>query len=161
LGVDAVGETGQPTAAGGIGTADTVVAHLDGEQLSGDRLDHIGMFGHSAGGATAAAAMHVDARISAGINMDGALLTPAATAGSDRPFLLIGRQDHHRANDPTWAAFWTNQRGAKLQLNLTGSTHATFRSAVVSPSARRPWSRSACRAQFTRLRRETPRSAAT
>lgn len=89
-------------------------------------LDHVGMLGHSDGGATTAHAMRVDARITAGINLDGTLWTPEATAGSDRPFLQFGKQDLDRFQATTWAAFWTNQRGPKLQLNLTGSTHGTF-----------------------------------
>ena len=36
-------------------------------------LAKVGMFGHSLGGATAAKAMAADARISAGINLDGSM----------------------------------------------------------------------------------------
>jgi predicted dienelactone hydrolase len=99
-------------------------------------LKHIGMMGHSDGGATTAAAIHTDPRITAGINLDGTLWSPDAKAGSKRPLLLMGRQDHNCDTDPTWATFWANQRGPKLQLNLTGSTHATFLDfAVLLPQA--------------------------
>lgn len=99
-------------------------------------LDHVGMFGHSDGGATTAHAMRVDARITAGVNLDGTLWTPAARAGSDRPLLLFGKQDLDRFQATTWAAFLTNQRGPTLQLNLTGSTHATFEDfAILLPQA--------------------------
>jgi predicted dienelactone hydrolase len=97
---------------------------------------HVGMMGHSDGGATTAAATPTEPRITAGINLDGTLWSPDAMAGSKRPLLLMGRQDHNRDTDPTWAKFWANQRGAKLQLNLTGSTHATFHDfAVLLPQA--------------------------
>lgn len=89
-------------------------------------LKHVGMMGHSDGGATTAAAMPADSRITAGINLDGTLWTPQARAGSNRPLLLIGRPDHNRDTDATWATFWANQRGPKRQLILAGSTHATF-----------------------------------
>jgi dienelactone hydrolase len=89
-------------------------------------LDRVGMFGQSDGGSTTAHAMHVDARITAGINMDGTLWTPGAVAGSDRALLLFGRQDLDPYEASTWAAFRTNQRGPELQLNLLGSTHHTF-----------------------------------
>jgi len=89
-------------------------------------LDHVGMFGQSDGGSTTAHAMHVDARIAAGIDLDGTLWTPEAVAGSDRPLLLFGRQDLDPYEAGTWAAFRTNQRGPELQLGLLGSTHHTF-----------------------------------
>lgn len=99
-------------------------------------LNRVGMFGHSDGGATTAHAMHADFRVAVGINLDGTHWTPAAVAGSDRPLLLFGKQDLDPFQATTWAAFWINQRGPKLQLNLTGSTHATFEDfAVLLPQA--------------------------
>jgi dienelactone hydrolase len=89
-------------------------------------LRRTGMFGHSDGGSTTAHAMHTDARIAAGINLDGTLWTPQAVAGSDRPLLLFGRQDLDSYEAVTWAEFWTKQRGPKLWLNLKDSTHHTF-----------------------------------
>ena len=89
-------------------------------------LDRVGMFGQSDGGSTTAHAMHADARIKAGVNLDGTLWTPQARAGSDRPLLLFGRQDLDPFEAATWAEFWKKQRGPKLWLNLKGSTHATF-----------------------------------
>jgi predicted dienelactone hydrolase len=88
-------------------------------------LSRTGMFGHSLGGATAAATMHDDPRVKAGINMDGSLLSSSATAGSDRPFLLLG-SDQGGPEDPSWDEFWKNQRGWKRELTLTGSTHLSF-----------------------------------
>jgi dienelactone hydrolase len=96
----------------------------------------IGMLGHSDGGATTAAAIHDDRRIKAGINLDGTLWTPEATAASDRPFLLFGREDHDQRSDKTWSTFWAAQRGPKLQLNLVGAEHGTFHDfAVLLPQA--------------------------
>jgi predicted dienelactone hydrolase len=89
-------------------------------------LGHVGMFGHSDGGSTTAHAMHTDPRITAGVDVDGTLWTPEAVAGSDRPLLLFGRQNLDPFEASTWAEFRTDQRGPKLQLSLTGSTHSTF-----------------------------------
>jgi predicted dienelactone hydrolase len=94
-------------------------------------LHHVGMFGHSDGGATTAHAMHTDSRIKAGVDVDGTLWTPQAVAGSDRPLLLFGRQNLDPFEATTWAEFDTNQRGPRLQLSLTGSTHSTFDDAAV------------------------------
>jgi dienelactone hydrolase len=89
-------------------------------------FDRVGMFGHSDGGSTTAHVLHVDDRVIAGINLDGTLWTPEAVAGSDHALLLFGRQDLDPYEASTWAAFWSNQRGPKLQLDLLGSTHHTF-----------------------------------
>ncbi len=88
-------------------------------------LSRTGMFGHSLGGATAAATMHDDPRVRAGVNLDGTLFGTAATGGSDRPFLLLG-SDQSGPEDPSWDELWGNQRGWKRELVLTGSTHLSF-----------------------------------
>ncbi|MFI0453773.1 alpha/beta hydrolase family protein [Actinomadura sp. 6N118] len=89
-------------------------------------LAHVGMLGHSDGGSTTAAVLHDDSRLAAGINLDGTLWTPSAIAGSDRPLLLLGRDEQDRGRDASWATFWTNHRGPKLQLKLTGAAHNAF-----------------------------------
>jgi predicted dienelactone hydrolase len=89
-------------------------------------LGRTGMFGQSDGGSTTAHALHADARIRAGVNLDGTLWTPQALAGSDRPLLLFGRQDLDSFEAQTWAEFRARQSGPRLQLNLKGSTHDTF-----------------------------------
>ncbi|MFE4017241.1 alpha/beta hydrolase family protein [Streptomyces sp. NPDC059101] len=59
-------------------------------------LRRVGIYGHSAGGTTAAEAMHEDRRIKAAINLEGFLdypdgkLFPIAEHGADRPLLLLG-----------------------------------------------------------------------
>lgn len=89
-------------------------------------LGRVGMFGHSDGGSTAAHAMHTDARIKAGVSLDGTLWTPQAIAGSGRPLLLFGEQDLAPAEASSWEEFRKDKRGRKLQLSLLGSLHSTF-----------------------------------
>lgn len=89
-------------------------------------LTRVGMFGWSIGGATAAATMHDDPRISAGAAMDGTLYGPVVTDGLDQPFLLFSSQRHNRDTDDTWAAFWAHQRGWKRDLKLLGAEHVSF-----------------------------------
>ena len=43
-------------------------------------MSSVAMFGHSLGGATAAAAMLEDQRITAGVNLDGSLVGPVVNA---------------------------------------------------------------------------------
>jgi len=94
-------------------------------------LTEVGMFGHSAGGSTAAMAMAADPRITAGLNMDGNLawldgsLLPVAEHGLDRPFLLLGK-DGRTDTGPGWQAFLAATTGWARQLTLRGSEHATF-----------------------------------
>lgn len=109
----------------------------------GDVLDlrRAGMFGHSAGGFTAAQTMHEDRRIRAGVNLDGQLdyvggglpdgsrLSTVALDGLDRPLLLMGTAGEGSGDyrqQPSWAAFWKNTRGWKANLTLTGSRHASY-----------------------------------
>lgn len=94
-------------------------------------LSRVGMFGWSIGGATAAATMLEDQRIKAGADMDGTFYGPVTTTGLDRPFLLLSSQDHNRDNDPSWATFWTNLRGYRLDLKLIGSQHSSFSDAEI------------------------------
>jgi dienelactone hydrolase len=89
-------------------------------------LSRTGMFGFSDGGATTAHAMNVDARIKAGVDMDGTFWTPQGQAGSNGALLLLGEQDLDPFQVTTWSEFWANQRGPKLELILLGSKHLTF-----------------------------------
>ncbi|OLT31579.1 hypothetical protein BJF79_36860 [Actinomadura sp. CNU-125] len=113
---------------------------------AGAALDtgRVGMIGHSAGGFTAAQAMHDDRRIRAGINMDGQMdfpdgtLSTVARDGLDRPLLFL-RSDGGDAVEPSWAAFRRNTRGWTASVLLRGSRHASFTdaSAVLPALARR------------------------
>jgi dienelactone hydrolase len=103
-------------------------------------LNRIGMFGHSAGGFTAANMMYGDRRIKAGVNLDGTLeytakpdgtnLSEVALHGLDRPFLLMGNSSADDGSDvlrePSWASFWRHQRGWKADVTLDDSVHASF-----------------------------------
>ncbi len=94
-------------------------------------LTKVGMFGHSAGGTAAGAAMDADPRITAGVNMDGNLtwldgsLQPVAEHGLRRPYLLMGK-DGVTDTGPGWDAFKANTPGWTRQLTLRGSEHASF-----------------------------------
>jgi predicted dienelactone hydrolase len=89
-------------------------------------LSRVGMFGWSLGGAASAQAMHDDARIKAGINMDGTFWGPLATSGVNRPFLLLTGSEHTEQNDPSLASFLAASTGPKLHLALANSQHPTF-----------------------------------
>jgi predicted dienelactone hydrolase len=88
----------------------------------------IGMAGHSIGGNAAAATMATDARVRAGINMDGTFFAPVPGAGLDgRPFLLLGTPGHSPGgSDDTWDRDWRRLDGWKRWLTVTGTGHLDF-----------------------------------
>src|SRR4029079_14891108 len=61
-------------------------------------LAHIGMFGHSLGGATAAATMLSDRRLDAGLDMDGSLFGKVAVTGLTKPVMLFSGDHRVRRN---------------------------------------------------------------
>ncbi len=77
-------------------------------------LGHVGMFGHSLGGAAAASTMLVDSRIDAGADLDGVLFGAARTAGLSRPFMLMSGEPGFAA-DPNRAGFWQSVARASLR----------------------------------------------
>ncbi|MET9490657.1 alpha/beta hydrolase [Nocardia sp. NPDC006630] len=89
----------------------------------------IGTAGHSIGGASAAAAMALDPRVRAGVNMDGSFhgVVPAGGLG-DRPFLMLAADDQGSptGSDPSWTEAWPRLHGWKRWLTLTGSDHESF-----------------------------------
>lgn len=89
-------------------------------------LSKVAMFGHSLGGAAAAAAMLNDSRILGGVNLDGSFQGPVVEQGLDRPFLIFGNEDHNRSTDDSWAAIWPRLRGWRVELQLRGAQHYAF-----------------------------------
>lgn len=102
-------------------------------------LSKIGIFGHSAGGATAAQTMYEDDRVDAGIDMDGSLgylpdhLLPVAQQGLNRPFMLMNAGYYKNGNEPDShlsapdrKSFWENSSGWKLDLSIPKGMHYTF-----------------------------------
>ncbi|MFI5783720.1 alpha/beta hydrolase family protein [Nocardia sp. NPDC051570] len=90
----------------------------------------IGMAGHSIGGASAAAAMAIDGRVRAGVNMDGSFDGAVPVAGlGQRPFLMLGTDSDSRpggGGDPSWDEAWGRLRGWKRWLTLVGANHNSF-----------------------------------
>lgn len=86
----------------------------------------IGMAGHSIGGNAAATTMAADARVRAGVNMDGTFFAPLPATGLDgRPFLMFGAKDRPPL-DTTWDQTWADLDGWKRRLSVTGADHGSF-----------------------------------
>ncbi|KAI1618949.1 PAF acetylhydrolase family protein [Exophiala viscosa] len=90
------------------------------------RTKQVGMFGHSLGGATAADAMLNETRIRGGVNMDGTVYGAAVNETDRQPFVIFASQQHNQSTDATWAAFWLELKGFKLQLQVNGTAHGSY-----------------------------------
>ncbi|MFE9929186.1 alpha/beta hydrolase family protein [Streptomyces sp. NPDC005533] len=87
----------------------------------------IAMAGHSIGGASAVAAMAVDPRIRAGVNMDGGLHTPVPDTGlGERPFMFLGEQKSAPGGITSWDQNWPKLDGWKRWITFADSGHFTF-----------------------------------
>ncbi|MEU5401544.1 alpha/beta hydrolase [Streptomyces sp. NPDC005963] len=92
--------------------------------------DHIGMAGHSIGGASAASAMIADSRVDAGINMDGGFWEPLPPEGlRGRPFMMIGTEESSvpgSEEERNWSETYRALDGWKRWLTVAGSDHMSF-----------------------------------
>lgn len=102
-------------------------------------LRRVGMYGHSAGGTTAAEAMYEDRRIRAAVNLEGYLnhppgkpgragkLFPVARHGVDRPLLLLGTDGFRDEDiDRSWSAMLAHPGGHTRRRQLDNATHWVF-----------------------------------
>jgi len=102
--------------------------------LLAHRLDltHVGVLGHSFGGATAAEFCREDQRCKAAADIDGRLFGPAAQQGLPKPFLFL-MSDHSRERDPDaslvmaqFRVFWSKLPASKRLTTIKGTRHFNF-----------------------------------
>ncbi|KAH7380650.1 PAF acetylhydrolase family protein [Pyrenochaeta sp. MPI-SDFR-AT-0127] len=84
------------------------------------------IFGHSFGGAAAAAAMLRIPSLRGGLNIDGTFFGPVVTAGLDRPFALLAHENKTQETDPSWKAIWPMLTGWKKEFEVKGAAHYSF-----------------------------------
>ncbi|MEV0623091.1 alpha/beta hydrolase [Nonomuraea sp. NPDC050404] len=93
----------------------------------GKRIDRsrIAMVGHSVGGYAASLAVPADARIKAGVNLDG---TYYPTKPVKRPFLLVGTAKSHTPDgtDESWKQAWPKLTGWKRWITVKDTDHSSF-----------------------------------
>lgn len=63
--------------------------------------NHIGVLGHSLGGASEASTMLADPHFVTGINIDGSMIGSVASVGLSSPFILVSSAVHNRSTDPS------------------------------------------------------------
>jgi len=102
-------------------------------------LQHLGIFGHSLGGATAAYFCLEDARCKAGIDLDGKLLGPVIAEGLHQPFMFV-LEDHHKVPDSAdvlsqiQSMYARLPAQSRLRISLAGSNHFSFSDQILLKS---------------------------
>lgn len=84
------------------------------------------LYGHSLGGATAAAAMLEDKLILGGINLDGTFFGDVVHKGLDRPLMLYAHEGKNLSTDKSWADIWSHLRSSKVEVTVKGSAHGAY-----------------------------------
>jgi dienelactone hydrolase len=94
-------------------------------------LEHIGIIGHSYGGATAAETCHLDSRCKVVVNMDGWLYGTIVKQGLQQPFMFISsetlscdvpcEQAQHRLQN-----LYRHSKYGSVQLTIKGALHFNF-----------------------------------
>lgn len=103
-------------------------------------MRRVGVYGHSAGGTTAAEALYEDGRIRAAVNMEGYLdhtpqapgrpgeLFPVARYGAGRPLLLLGSDGftHREELERSWSPLLAHPRGCARRERIRDAAHWVF-----------------------------------
>ncbi len=89
-------------------------------------LKNVQIFGHSLGGATAAAAMLEDERIQGGINLDGSFFGGVLEQGLNRPFMIFAHQGKNESTDQSWAKVWPLLNSSKVEVAIDGAQHGSY-----------------------------------
>ena len=90
--------------------------------------ENIGIFGHSLGGVTAAQMCHRDARVKAGVDLDGLLYGPAMTQKLAKPFMFMLKDDLNMFERP-----WTQDDVKQFDIYSPGAEDM-FKSRYASAS---------------------------
>jgi predicted dienelactone hydrolase len=101
--------------------------NTDSSHLFHDRLDlaHLGVFGHSFGGATAASVCKTDARCKAGADLDGTLFSYQAKDTLRTPFMFMAEDGCGKNCDTMFQAYSTSDSDA-YYLAVKGARHFNF-----------------------------------
>jgi predicted dienelactone hydrolase len=88
----------------------------------------IGMAGHSMGGASTIPAMVADARLKAGIDIDGKTELPLTAPGLSRPFMFVNHQQVPKCapGNVEWERDYAQMTGWKRWVEVAGTQHASF-----------------------------------
>jgi predicted dienelactone hydrolase len=103
-------------------------------------LQHIGVVGHSFGGATAAEFCHEDSRCKAGVDLDGAPFGPVIQSGLRQPFMFV-LSDQNGSGPEDQLVFAHIQSiydrlpvDSRLRIKILGANHFSFSDQILLKS---------------------------
>jgi len=107
-------------------------------------LAHLGVFGHSFGGATATQVCQMDARCKAGIDLDGALFGDVMQTGLSKPFMVI-QSDRDTCSTSSCRSFQSEVQAIlrpvpgdeRYHLSIKNTAHLNFSDYAVTLSSAR------------------------
>jgi pimeloyl-ACP methyl ester carboxylesterase len=85
------------------------------------------IFGHSLGGATAAAATLSDKRLNGAINLDGSFFGDVLSKGAAKPLMIMSHDGKNLTTDDSWAATWNaTQKVTKVAVTIGDTAHGSY-----------------------------------
>jgi pimeloyl-ACP methyl ester carboxylesterase len=85
------------------------------------------IFGHSLGGATAAAATLVDKRLNGAINLDGTFFGALLSKGAAKPLMIVSHDGKNLTTDDSWSSAWNvTQRVTKVAVTMSDTAHGSY-----------------------------------
>jgi pimeloyl-ACP methyl ester carboxylesterase len=85
------------------------------------------IFGHSLGGATAAAATLSDERLNGAINLDGSFFGDLLSTGAAKPLMILSHDGKNLTTDDSWAAIWNaTQKVTKVAVTIGDTAHGSY-----------------------------------
>jgi dienelactone hydrolase len=88
-------------------------------------LSHVGMYGHSFGGANTAVCCYEDSRFLAGLTLDGVFYANFTAGNITRPFFMMVAQARF-SNDSSIQYMWDHITGDTYKVGILGSTHYAY-----------------------------------
>jgi pimeloyl-ACP methyl ester carboxylesterase len=85
------------------------------------------IFGHSLGGATAAAATLSDQRLNGAVNLDGSFFRDVLIKGAAKPLMIMSHDGKNLTTDDSWAAVWNaTQKVTKVAITIGDTAHGSY-----------------------------------
>jgi len=88
-------------------------------------LSHVGMYGHSFGGANTAVCCYEDSRILAGFTLEGVFYQNFTPGNITRPFLMMTAESRF-TNDSSVQYIWDHVTADTYKVGVLGSTHYAY-----------------------------------
>jgi len=88
-------------------------------------LSHVGMYGHSFGGANTAVCCYEDSRFLAGFTLEGVFYENFTPGNITRPFLMMTAESRF-ANDTSVQYIWEHVTADTYKIGVLGSTHYAY-----------------------------------